>query len=466
MSAEQAIVRLAYLLAAVLFILGIRRMRSPATARSGNIVSAVGMLIALVVTLFNNQIVSWWEIIVGFVIGAVLGAVAAQRVEMRAMPQMVAAFNGLGGGAAALIAINEMYRAHVGMSSPDFTSTLASLLSTLIGALAFTGSIIAFGKLQGLVTAHPVKLPGQRYINIGLFVIAIGALVWALIAGGAQFAAFIVLVIAALVIGVAMVMPIGGADMPVVISLLNSFTGTAAAMSGFVLQNDVLIVGGALVGASGTILTRLMAKAMNRSLTNILFGAIGAPPKGGPALAEEGEKSVRSVGADDAAVALAYASSVIFVPGYGLAVAQAQHQLAELASLLESRGVDVKFGIHPVAGRMPGHMNVLLAEANVPYDKLYDLDEINPQFDRADVAVVVGANDVVNPAARNVPDAPIYGMPILNVDQAKSVLVIKRSLSPGFAQVDNPIFYMEKTMMLFEDAKKGLQELTSAVKEV
>lgn len=461
------LITLAYLVAAVLFILGIRRLRSPATARSGNATAAIGMFIALAATLLNQHIVSFWEIAIGSVIGAVIGAVAAQRVKMTAMPQMVAIFNGVGGGAAALVALAEFYQLNKGLAeNAGIAVAVSILISVLIGSVSFAGSAIAFGKLQGIMPGKPVTFPMQKLVNALLF-LAILAAMAALLAGSpGQLTLIGATFIASLLLGILLVLPIGGADMPVVISLLNSFTGLAAAMTGFVLHNDVLIISGALVGASGTILTRLMSQAMNRPLSNIIFGAFGATPAGVATAEDTGDKTVHSVSAEDAAVSLAYASSVIFVPGYGLAVAQAQHHLAELATLLESRGVNVKFAIHPVAGRMPGHMNVLLAEANVPYDKLYDLEDINSEFERADVAVVIGANDVVNPAARNVPDSPIYGMPVLNVDRARSVLVIKRSLSPGFAGIDNPLFYEEKTMMLFADAKQALLELIPAVKSI
>ncbi len=447
-----------YLIAAVLFIIGLKRLQSPVTARRGNQLAALGMLLAIVVTLLLTEIVSVWVVVAGLVVGGAVGGLLAQRVEMTAMPQLVAAFNGFGGGASALVAAAEFL---TGGDLPLRTD-ITIVLSTAIGAVTLSGSFIAFGKLQGIVSGQPVGYPGQRVGDAALAALALGLAVW--VVAGAGPTVFWVLVAVALVLGVVRVLPIGGADMPVVISFLNSFSGIAASAAGFVIESNALIVSGALVGASGLILTNIMCRAMNRSLGNVLFGAFGAAAmEGGPGAI--GELPVRSATADDVAVTLAYAGSVIVVPGYGLAVAQAQHNLKELANLLEERGVDVRYAIHPVAGRMPGHMNVLLAEADVAYDKLYDLDQINDDFPHTDVALIVGANDVVNPGARDDPSSPIYGMPILDVDKARTAVVIKRSLSPGFAGIDNPLFYLDNTLMFFADAKRGMTDLVTAVKE-
>jgi NAD(P) transhydrogenase subunit beta len=453
----------AYLAAGVLLIVGIKRLSSPATARSGNVVAAAGMAVALVFTLLHPDMDSYWLIAVGVAVGTVIGVVSARRVRMTAMPQMVALFNGVGGGAAALIAAAEFHRLTPpgGHVEPDAMG--AMLFSALVGSISFSGSLVAFGKLQELLPGRPLVFPGQQVVN-GLLFAAL--LLVGVLAGSTEAGPWAVaLLLGALVFGVLLVLPIGGADMPVVISLLNAFTGLAAASAGFVLENTALIIGGTLVGASGTLLTVLMGRAMNRSLANVLFGAFGAPVAGGPVEAAAGDgKSYREVDAEDAAVMLAYASRVVIVPGYGLAVAQAQHNVRELADLLERRGVDVKYGIHPVAGRMPGHMNVLLAEANVPYPQLRDMEDINPELPRTDVALVIGANDVTNPAARENPESPLYGMPILNVDQAANVVVLKRSMSPGFAGIDNDLFYRPNTAMLFGDAKTSVERLVAAVK--
>ena len=456
-----------YIVAAVLFIVGLKRLSSPATARSGNIMGGVGMLLAIIVTLLAKEIVEWQWIIAGLVAGGAIGLVMARFVQMTAMPQMVAVFNGFGGGASIVVASAELFRANRLVAAGDEASVssilaVAIMASSIIGAITFTGSMVAFGKLQGLIASRPVLLPGRNILNA---LLVVGALVLAgwLIGVPDTIIVFAVMVALALLLGVMVVIPIGGADMPVVIALLNSYSGLAAAATGFVLDNNALIIAGSLVGASGIILTRIMCKAMNRSIANVILGGFGAVDSA--AAGKIGERPVRSVGAEDAATVLGYARSVIFVPGYGLAVAQAQHNVRELADLLQARGTDVKYAVHPVAGRMPGHMNVLLAEANVPYDQLYDL-EVNDEFPRTDVAVVVGANDVTNPAARNDETSPIYGMPILDVDKAKSVIVMKRSLSPGFAGIDNDLFYLENTMMFFTDAKKGMMELIAEVKEL
>ena len=456
-------INVAYLAAGVLLIVGIKRLSSPATARSGNVVAAVGMAIALFFTLLHPDVDSYWLIAIGVAVGTVIGVVSARRVRMTAMPQMVALFNGVGGGAAALIAAAEFHRLTPPGGHVDPDTMGAILFSALVGSISFSGSLVAFGKLQELLPGRPLVFPAQQVVNGLLFAALVGVGIAAGATEGGPWA--VVLLAGALLFGVLLVLPIGGADMPVVISLLNAFTGLAAASAGFVLENTALIIGGTLVGASGTLLTVLMGRAMNRSLANVLFGAFGAPAAAGPAEAASADgKSYREVDAEDAAVMLAYASRVVIVPGYGLAVAQAQHNVRELADLLERRGVDVKYGIHPVAGRMPGHMNVLLAEANVPYPQLRDMEDINPELPRTDVALVIGANDVTNPAARDNPESPLYGMPILNVDQAANVVVLKRSMSPGFAGIDNDLFYRPNTAMLFGDAKTSVERLVAAVK--
>jgi NAD(P) transhydrogenase subunit beta len=457
---------LAYLATIIAFILALRFLSHPATARRGNQIGAVGMLIAILVTALQPQIDSWWEIVVGMIVGGTFGAVAARRVKMTAMPQMVALFNGVGGGAAALISVAEFHRIAPDPGRLHGDISAAIVLSALIGSISFAGSMVAFAKLQELVRGRPIVYPGQQVVNGLLF----GALIAdgiAVVAGAEKQWLVWALLVGSLAFGVLFVLPIGGADMPVVISLLNAFTGLAAAATGFELENNVLIVSGALVGASGTLLTILMGRAMNRSIANVLFGAFGqVSTSAAAAAADTNGGTVRSASADDVAVMLAYAQKVVFVPGYGMAVAQAQHDVRQLADLLEGRGVDVSYAIHPVAGRMPGHMNVLLAEANVPYPQLKEMDEANPEFPRTDVALVIGANDVTNPDARNNQGSPIYGMPILNVDQAQSVVVLKRSMSPGFAGIENPLFVNPKTVMLFGDAKESITNLISGVKAV
>ena len=460
-------IHFAYLVSSVLFILGIKGLSSPRTARSGNRLAAIGMLLAIVATLLDRQILSYTWIVAGIVVGSAIGAVAARTVTMTAMPQMVALFNGSGGGAAALVSSLE-YRHLIQAGALPLDSGISILLGALIGAISFSGSIVAFGKLQGLLPEKAVTYPLQQVVN-GLLAAAILVLAWMVLNGSGGNHAFIAFLAGSLLLGVLAVIPIGGGDMPVVISLLNSFTGLATAATGFALHNVVLIISGTLVGASGTLLTVLMCKAMNRPITNVLFGAFGAAPSattsraGGGAAAVAG-KPVRDVSVEDAATILAYARKVIIIPGYGLAVAQAQHALREVADLLKARGVEVVYAIHPVAGRMPGHMNVLLAEANVPYEELKDLDAVNPEFESADVALVVGANDVVNPAARHDSQSPIYGMPILDADKSKHILVLKRSMKPGFAGIDNELFYDPKTMMLFGDAKDSIAKLAQTVK--
>ena len=462
---------IAYLVAAALFIYGIRRLRTPETARSGNTLAAIGMVIALIATVFVadiDNVLSAGEISVGVLVGSVIGAVAAQRVQMTAMPQMVAAFNGVGGGAAALIAVSEFYRVEaLGQGQETLVAVIAVLLSVVIGTVSFAGSIIAFTKLQELALTGSVTFPLQQVVNAAIF-LGILLLSVNILAGGLVLSPLVSLYLilgASLLLGVLFVIPIGGADMPIVISLLNAFTGLAAAASGFVLSNYALIISGTLVGASGTILTRLMSSALGRPLGKIIFAGIAA--SGGGQSEQQEEREVNDTSAEEVAEYLAdEAEKVVIVPGYGLAVAQAQQAMRDLVETLESEGKEVLFGIHPVAGRMPGHMNVLLTEVGIPYEKLYDLEDINPEFEDADAAIIVGANDVVNPSANDPEvESPISGMPVLTVENAEHVIFIKRSLSPGFAGVDNPLFYdTDKTMMLFSDAKQGLQDLNEAVK--
>ncbi|MGH2988760.1 MAG: NAD(P)(+) transhydrogenase (Re/Si-specific) subunit beta [Solirubrobacterales bacterium] len=454
-----------YVVSFSLFIFGVRRGTHPTTAKQGNLIAATGMAIAVVTTLLLDGIGNWGLLIGGLAIGTAVGVVASLRVQMTAMPQMVALYNGVGGGAVALIAWSE-FRHDLSLGEEIPLDALVPILfSMVIGSVSFWGSNIAFGKLQGLIAGQPIKVPGQQVINA---VLLVGIVAACIVIGATNDdpsqGLFIAILIAAAVLGNLVVLPIGGADMPVVISLLNAFTGLAAAGAGFALDNVALIVAGTLVGSSGTILTLEMATAMNRSVPNILFAGFGALPD---AAAGDGEdRPHRSVSAQDAAIALAYADSVVIVPGYGMAVARAQHAVKEMADELEKRGVSVNYAIHPVAGRMPGHMNVLLAEADVPYEKLREMDEINPEMPRTDVAVVIGANDVTNPAAKDDPDSPIAGMPIIEVDEAQQVIVIKRSLSPGFAGIDNDLFYHEKTSMLFSDAKAAAQEIGAEVTEL
>ena len=453
----------AYLATAILFILGLRYLSSPKTARFGNRLAALGMLIALVAVL-TQGIVQWWVIGIGIVVGAAIGIYSGRAVKMTAMPQMVALFNGAGGGAAALVAAGELLKlTNAGDGVLPFDQTFTIMLTSVIGAISFAGSIMAFLKLQEVMTGRPIVYPGQQVVNafILLLVVVSSTLVIMNVNGLTWYT---VALLAALVLGVLFVLPIGGADMPVIVSLLNSFTGVAAAATGFVLANNVLVISGALVGASGTLLTVMMGKAMNRSITNVLFGAFGSIKTTTGAAGSGAAQNVRSVTPTDVAALVAYANQVIIVPGYGMAVAQAQHSVRELADQLEKRGVEVKYAIHPVAGRMPGHMNVLLAEANVPYEALYDMDDINPEFERTDVALVIGANDVTNPAARSDKNSPIYGMPILDVDKAANIIVLKRSMKPGFAGIDNPLYDNPKTAMLFGDAKKSIDSVVSAVK--
>jgi NAD(P) transhydrogenase subunit beta len=460
-----------WLIGSVTFILALKFLASPKTARTGNLLGAGGMALVILWTFFTFDLASpesepgmlgnWWIILVGGAIGSVAGVLGARRVPMTAMPQMVAIFNGAGGGAAAVVALAEFLEfADHGAGLLPLPFVLATLAGGIIGSVALTGSVVAFGKLQGIVAARPVMLPGQRIITALLFVAMIGLAV-IIAAVDNSIPLFLLFIGLALVTGVVLVMPIGGADMPVVVSLLNSYTGIAVAASGFVLSNYALLIAGTLVGASGAILTQLMTKAMNRSLVNVLFAGFGT---GGEALAgAEGEETLKEINAEDAAVLMAYGKRVIIVPGYGMAVAQAQGPVRELMDLLVAKGVDVQFAIHPVAGRMPGHMNVLLAEANVPYDRLQEMDEINDDFPDTDVALVIGANDVVNPVAREA-GSPISGMPILNVDQAQHVIVLKRGRGAGFAGIPNPLFSLEKTSMLFGNAKETVESLVQGVK--
>jgi len=467
MSKFDTSIQLIYVLAAACFVIGLHLMNSPATARRGNQISTIGMVIAGIATLIlliHSRTVTgvgWAVLLVGAAVGSAIGLYSAQTVQMTAMPQLVSMFNSVGGGAAALIAIYEYMHDESLAGGVLGTTTVTAVLDVIIGAVTFSGSIVAAGKLQGMIPGQPLIFKGSRLVNVALAVVAIGTA--AFLMTTPSLPALFVMLLAALAFGVMMVLPIGGADMPVVISLLNACTGTAVAMAGFVISNWALIVAGALVGASGGILTKLMADAMNRSLANIIVGGFGTGDSAVAIGPGDSQAQVRSIAADDAAIQLAYASKVIIVPGYGLAAAQAQHGVAELAALLESRGIEVSYAIHPVAGRMPGHMNVLLAEANVPYPQLVEMDEINPEFARTDVALVIGANDVTNPAARR-PGTAISGMPILDVDQAKSIIVVKRSMGHGYAGLDNELYVNPKTSMYFADAKRAMSELTAAVK--
>jgi NAD(P) transhydrogenase subunit beta len=471
----EVLVRIAWIAGAVAFVIGLSRMNSPATARNGNLVSAAGMALAIgatAVLILARQLlgdgfsaIGWAIIVLGIAVGGGFGLYTARTVKMTAMPQLVSLFNAVGGGAAALIAIED----YLGLASNGgairLDTNIFIVLDIIIGSITFSGSLIASGKLQGLVPGKPIMVPGGQLVTLGLAAITVIAALILFVTGTPNVALMLIILAAALIFGVTMTLPIGGADMPVVISLLNSFTGTAVAMAGFVIGNPVLIIAGALVGASGAILTKLMADAMNRSVANVFIGGFGAAGGAIAASSEDG-KAARSTSAADVAIQLSYARLVVVVPGYGMAVAQAQRAVADLAAELEKRGVEVLYGIHPVAGRMPGHMNVLLAEADVPYEKLKEMDDINSEFTRTDVALVIGANDVTNPAARNVPESPIYGMPILDVDKASSVIVLKRSMASGFAGIDNPLFYDEKTAMLFGDAKSSVGEVLSEVQEL
>jgi H+-translocating NAD(P) transhydrogenase subunit beta len=462
-------IQLSYLVAASLFIIGLKQLGSPATARQGNVIAAIGMGIAIIGTLLERQVVSYELIVVGVIAGSILGTIMAKTVAMTDMPQMVGLLNGFGGAASALVAVGEFWR-YLGIpASPTPDATITIVLGVLIGGITFTGSLLAFAKLQELLPGAPITFPLQQPVNAAL---AIALLVGSayLVFNPENFGVFLGLVVISNILGIMFVLPIGGGDMPVVISLLNSYSGIAASVAGFILMNNMLIIAGALVGASGIILTQIMCKGMNRSLANVLFSAFGSSGGGGAATAAAAggaiDKTVHSIDLEESAMMLGYARSVVIIPGYGMAVAQAQHAVRELADQLEGLGVDVKYAIHPVAGRMPGHMNVLLAEANVPYPQLYDMDDINPLFDETDVALVIGANDVVNPAARHDTASPIYGMPILEVDRAKHTIVIKRGMNAGFSGVDNELFYKDKTMMLFGGAKDVVAKLVSQVKQL
>src|SRR5215218_7206594 len=446
-----------YIVAFSLFIVGLKQGTHPTTAKRGNLIAAGGMAIAVVTTLLLDGMGNWGLIFLGLGIGTAIGVIASTRVQMTEMPQMVALYNGVGGGAVALIAWSEIRNGGHGLPLDEL---IPIIFAGVVGSVSFWGSNIAFAKLQDLIPTRPLAVPGQQIVN-GLLVLGIAFACVVIVANndGPPEGMFIAILVGSALLGNLVVLPIGGADMPVVISLLNAFTGLSAAAAGFALDNVALIVAGTLVGSSGTILTLEMATAMNRSVANILFAGFGGAPAAGASTGEE--RPHTSIGAQDAAIKLAYADSVVIVPGYGMAVAQAQHAVKEMANELEKRGVHVAYAIHPVAGRMPGHMNVLLAEADVPYEELKEMDEINPEMPHTDVAVVIGANDVTNPAAKNDPDSPIAGMPIIEVDEAHEVIVIKRSLSPGFAGIDNDLFYHDKTSMLFSDAKQAAADIAA-----
>ena len=465
---SEALINLAYMTASVLFIVGLKGLTHPRTAVRGNMMGASGMLLAVVVTLLDQRILSFQIILAGLVVGALIGLLLALKIQMTAMPQLVALFNGFGGGASVLVAGAALIE-HTGLAAPTVGAPgvsqflVATAASGLIGAVTFWGSLVAFAKLQELVSGNPAKLPGQHLFNV-LFTIAAVVLGTMVAMHADPILYFYYMVGVASVLGILLVVAIGGADMPVVIAFLNSCSGVAAAATGFVLSNNVLIIAGSLVGASGLILTQIMCRAMNRSLGNVFFAGVGAPTA-----IESGDDiyagKVKSTSADELAMLFETARRVVIVPGYGMAVAQAQHAVRDLTNLLESQGVEVEFAIHPVAGRMPGHMNVLLAEAEVPYDKLKELDHINPTFDQTDVALVIGANDVVNPLARNDDSGPISGMPILDVDRARTVVVIKRSLSPGFAGIANPLFAADNVLMYFASGKEAVLDLVAAIRE-
>ena len=451
-------VNLAYLVASILFIRGMKGLTHPRTAVQGNLTSALGMLLAVVVTLLANGLSFQW-ILLGAVIGGLVGGIAATRVQMTQMPEMVALFNGFGGGASVLVA----GAAFMITANPDVRTTVSTGLSGLIGAVTFTGSLIAFGKLAEILPGRSIGFPGMRIFNAVVGLGALACVGWLTVDPSATIAYWII-VAAAGVLGITLTLPIGGADMPVVISLLNSYSGLAAAATGFVLMNNVLIIAGSLVGASGLILTNIMCKAMNRSLGHVLFGSLG-PSADGPSADDVYGGKVKATSPEEVAMLFDTAQRVLVVPGYGLAVAQAQHIVRDMANVLEERGITVEYGIHPVAGRMPGHMNVLLAEADVPYEKLREMDDINNEIEQIDVCLVVGANDVVNPVARTDPQSPIAGMPIIDVDKARTVVVVKRSLSPGFAGIPNPLFAADNCLMMFGDGKKAITELVTALKE-
>ncbi|MEN8206449.1 MAG: NAD(P)(+) transhydrogenase (Re/Si-specific) subunit beta [Pseudomonadota bacterium] len=452
------LIQISYFIAAILFILGLKRMSSPVTARDGIVWAGIGMLVATLITFFHPGMHNYMLVTVAIFVGGVAAFWSGKKVAMTDMPQMIALYNGMGGGAAGAIAAVELLKG----TFHSRTFLILAVLGALIGSVSFSGSLVAFAKLQGWLR-RPLRFPGQQVINIIIFLIAAGFGALLITRGEISGMTILIFFAAALAYGVMMALPIGGADMPVVISLFNALTGLAVAFEGFVLNNAAMIIAGTVVGSAGTLLTQLMARAMNRSISNVLFSSFGA---GGATEADSVEGSMKAIDATDAGVMMAYAERVIIIPGYGMAVAQAQHKIQELMTMLLARGVDVKFAIHPVAGRMPGHMNVLLAEANVPYEHLYDLDEINPAFPQTDVALVIGANDVVNPMARSNPDSPIYGMPILNADQAKNVIVIKRGQGKGFSGVENTLFFGDNTRMLYGDGQVMVGELIEAIKEL
>ncbi len=466
-------IELTYLISSILFIFGIKKLSSPKTARQGNLYAAIGMLLAIVATLLYTSIMTYEWIIIGFVVGGLIGYLLAVKVQMTGMPQMVGLLNGFGGGASLLVALAEYYKILYKLGSKtgetlQFTlSSLISIeLSLVIGAVTFTGSLIAFGKLQGIVTGKVVKFPLQQPLNILLFIVVVALSVYSSMYPYNAAWAMLTITGISLVLGVLLVLPIGGADMPVAISLLNSYSGLAAATTGFVLRNNELIITGALVGASGIILTLIMCRGMNRSLMNVVLGGWSAAGTTGATAGSSPKGEIKSVDSEEAAMIFDSASSVIIVPGYGMAVAQAQHAIRDLVNVLEKKGIKVRFAIHPVAGRMPGHMNVLLAEAQIPYDKLYALEDINDDFHNTDVVLIIGANDVVNPAARHDQNSPIYGMPILNVDYAKTVIMNKRSMNPGYAGIENELFFYPNTLMYFGDAKDAITKLTNELKNL
>ncbi len=455
---QDLVIPIIYLFSAVFFILGLRQLSHPRTALKGNRTASIGMLLAIVATLLNNQILDFQSIFIAILIGSAIGAILAKQVEMTSMPQLVALFNGLGGAASLLVATAEFYR--VGAFPIFIFFTI--VLSILIGSVTFSGSFIAFLKLQGIMKGAPIQFKGQHAFNGLLVVLVIISSIYGLLNPFSSM--FLIIIGVSLLLGILFVLPIGGADMPVVISLLNSFSGLAACATGFVIQNDALIISGSLVGASGIILTDIMCKGMNRTIWNVLFAGVGSTNAITDNLQVDPMKSIKSYEPEDTVVIFENAKQVVIVPGYGLAVAQAQHMVHELQKLLEGKGVVVKYAIHPVAGRMPGHMNVLLAEANIPYDSLYDLDQINPEFEETDVTLVIGANDVVNPAARHDTNSPIFGMPILDVDKSQTVFVLKRTMNPGFAGIQNELFYKDNTIMIFGDAKDTVSRLVSELK--
>ena len=458
------VIDIIYLISSVFFIFGIKNLSSPKTARKGNLFASIGMFLAIVITLFDKQVLTFEWIIVGVIIGSAAGTIMAMKIPMTGMPQMVGMLNGFGGGASTLVALAEYYKMNPNI---PINTGVAIILSLLIGGVTFTGSMIAFGKLQGIVSGKVIKYPGQHPLNALLLLLVIIGGIYVIIHPELSTLT-IIITIASLVLGILLVLPIGGADMPVAISLLNSYSGLAGSTTGFILQNNELIIAGALVGASGLILTNIMCKGMNRSLMNVLLGgwasAGSVPAESSGGIVPKG--NVKSIDAEELAMLFDSASNVIIVPGYGMAVAQAQHAIRELMNVLEKKGINVRFAIHPVAGRMPGHMNVLLAEANVPYDKLYALEDINDDFANTDIAFIVGANDVVNPAARHDQSSPIYGMPILNVDYAKTVVINKRSLNPGYAGIENELFYQDNSLMYFGDAKDAITKLTNEIKNL